>query len=179
MGDRNRALPSDRATLASPRAPTGLGHSESVPSAVERAAKAIAANKRGLTPDNPEVERVWPSYCGQARAALAAAWNEQPASGLEAAIASFKSALPGYWFTVGECQVSADASCGPTRESPDIALIQKDRRFDDGFHADLPQPATMADALADVQAQAIEARSGQTEGLDPKGESAVPKGCAQ
>lgn len=84
-------------------------------------------------------------------------WQTAPSHGLEAAIAAFKDALPGWWFTVGECQVSADASCGPTRESPDIALVEKDRRFDDGFHADLLQPATMADALRDVQRQALAA----------------------
>jgi hypothetical protein len=84
-------------------------------------------------------------------------WQTSPAIGLEDAIAAFKAALPGYWFTVGECQVSADASCGPTRESPDIALIPLDRRFDGGFHVDLPQPATMADALLNVKHQALQA----------------------
>jgi hypothetical protein len=84
-------------------------------------------------------------------------WQTYPAHGLEGAIAAFKEALPGYWFTVGECQVSADASCAPTAESPDIALIPLDRQFDDGFHVDLPQPATMADALRNVQTQALEA----------------------
>lgn len=84
-------------------------------------------------------------------------WQTAPATGLEAAIAEFKARLPGWWFTVGECQVSADGSCGPTRESEHIALIPLDRRFDDGFHADLPQPATMADALRDVMNQALAA----------------------
>lgn len=79
------------------------------------------------------------------------------ADGLEAAIGQFKAELPGWWFTVGECQVSADASCGPTRESAHLALIPVDHRFDDGFHADLPQPARMADALRDVMRQAFEA----------------------
>jgi hypothetical protein len=84
-------------------------------------------------------------------------WQAAPASGLEAAIAEFKAALPGWWFTVGECQVSADASCAPTAESSHVSLIPRDRRFDDGFHADLPQPATLAEALADVTAQALAA----------------------
>ena len=81
-------------------------------------------------------------------------WQQVPVEGLEQAIADFRQCLPGWWFTVGECQVSADASCGPTRESPDIELIPINRSFDDGFHADLPQPATMADALRNVIAQA-------------------------
>jgi len=84
-------------------------------------------------------------------------WKTSQPEGLEQAIAQFKASLPGWWFSVSECQVSADASCGPTIESPDIALISADRRFDDGFHADLPQPATMADALKDVMDQALAA----------------------
>ena len=86
-------------------------------------------------------------------------WRTRPADGLEQAIAEFKAALPGYWFTVGECQVSADASCAPTRESPDIAYAIDFPEFDSGFHADLPQPATMADALRDVMVQAIAAKA--------------------
>lgn len=84
-------------------------------------------------------------------------WQTYPPYRLEDAIAAFKAALPGWWFTVGECQVSADASCGPTRESPHIELIPLDRQFDDGFHADLPQPASMADALRTVQEAALAA----------------------
>ena len=84
-------------------------------------------------------------------------WQATRPDGLEDAIAAFKADLPGWWFTVGECQVSADASCGPTRESDAINLIPIDRRFDDGFHADLPQPATMADALLNVKHQALHA----------------------
>lgn len=85
------------------------------------------------------------------------AWQRAPADGLEAAIAEFKAKLPGWWFSVCECQVSCDASCAPTVESPHVALIGADERFDGGFHADLPQPSTLADALRDVQEQALEA----------------------
>ena len=81
-------------------------------------------------------------------------WKASAPDGLEVAIAEFKHALPGWWYSVGECQVSADASCGPTREAREIALVASDRRFDEGFHADLEQPATMADALRDVMDQA-------------------------
>lgn len=84
-------------------------------------------------------------------------WQTSPASGLEAAIAEFKAALPGWWFTVGECQVSADASCAPTRESMDIDLIPLNALFDGGFHADLPQPDTMANALRTVMREALAA----------------------
>jgi hypothetical protein len=86
-------------------------------------------------------------------------WKTNAPDGLEAAIREFKATLPGWWYSTGECQVSAYASCSPTRESRDIELIAKDRRFDDGFHADLPQPATIADALHDVMRQALEAKA--------------------
>src|SRR3546814_1504069 len=86
-------------------------------------------------------------------------WQTSPATGLEQAIADFKAALPGWWFSVCECQVSCDASCAPTRESPDIALIEHDERFDLGFDADLPQPSTLAKALRSVMADAIEAKA--------------------
>jgi len=76
---------------------------------------------------------------------------------LERTIADFKSALPGWWFSVCECQVSCDASCAPTRESPHIDLISRDDRFNDGFHADLAQPSTLADALRAVMDEALEA----------------------
>ena len=92
-------------------------------------------------------------------------WQTSEPTGIEQAIADFKAALPGWWFTVGECQVSADASCGPTTEAPQhIALIPLDHRFDDGFHADLAQPATMAEALQTVQQDALEAIARLNEG---------------
>jgi len=84
-------------------------------------------------------------------------WQSAPPTGLEAEIATFKAALPGWWFSLGECQVSADASCGPTSESEHIQLIGTADQFDSGFHADLPQPATLAQALRDVREQALSA----------------------
>lgn len=85
-------------------------------------------------------------------------WKDKPQTDLEAAIAEFKAALPGWWYSVCECQVSCDASCAPTTESPDIALIEKDRDFDGGFHVDLDQPSTLADALRNVMEQALAAK---------------------
>lgn len=84
-------------------------------------------------------------------------WTASPQT-LDQAIADFTAALPGWWFSVGLCHVSADASCAPDSAGCDADLLS-DRAFDEGFHADLLPPATMSDALADVMRQALEARS--------------------
>jgi hypothetical protein len=85
-------------------------------------------------------------------------WRAAPQPDIEVAIAEFKAALPGWWYSLGECQVSCDASCAPTPDSPDIARITKAGDcWDAGFHADLPQPSTLAGALRDVMAQALAA----------------------
>ena len=82
------------------------------------------------------------------------AWATAPQPNLEATIASFKAEFPGWWYSLGECEKSCDASCAPTRESEDIGLIDLDERFDSGFHADLPQPSTLAQALETVMMEA-------------------------
>jgi hypothetical protein len=92
-------------------------------------------------------------------------WHSTTHDDLPAAIAEFKAALPGWWYSVCECQVSCDATCAPTRESPDLALIERDRRFDTGFDADLLQPSTLAEALRDVMRQALEAKAALTSEL--------------
>lgn len=74
-------------------------------------------------------------------------------------IARFKQALPGWWYSLGECEKSCDASCAPTRESEDIALIPWDDRFNSGFHHDRPQPSTLAEALMVVMMNAVAARN--------------------
>jgi hypothetical protein len=103
------------------------------------------------------------SLDGFATSIPSAGFQTSSAYGLFKAIVAFRAELPGWWFTVGECSVSADASCGPDVAGPDAGLLKR-RQFDAGFHADLPQPANMADALADVLAQAIEARRAETSG---------------
>lgn len=85
-------------------------------------------------------------------------WQTAPQSDLEAAIAEFKAALPGWWYSVCECQVSCDASCAPTAESEYITLItEAGDQFDAGFHADLRQPSTLAEALRTVMREALAA----------------------
>jgi hypothetical protein len=86
-------------------------------------------------------------------------WTRARQDDLGAAIAEFKARLPGWWYSVCECQVSCDASCAPTVESPHIALVEPGNHFDGGFHADLKQPSTLAEALRDVMQQALDALS--------------------
>lgn len=91
-------------------------------------------------------------------------WHTLPQTDLEAAISEFKASLPGWWYSVCECQVSCDASCAPTTESEHINLITTDFQgsgpsecpFDSGFHADLAQPSTLAQALRNVMHQALD-----------------------
>lgn len=81
-----------------------------------------------------------------------------PTGDIEAAIAEFEQALPGWWHTVGSCQVSADASCAPTVLSPHIEFAESGNPFDAGFHCDDgSEGATLASSLRDVMAQALEA----------------------
>lgn len=85
------------------------------------------------------------------------AWHTSGQAQLPFAIDRFKRDLPGWWYSVCECQVSCDASCAPTRESPHAALILKDERFDSGFHVDLDQPSSLAEALDTVRQMALDA----------------------
>lgn len=84
-------------------------------------------------------------------------WTAEAQIGdLTAAVAYFNSKLPGWWFSVGSCHVSADATCAPDTAGCDGDLLLKgpDRDvvafFDSGFDVDLLPPATMADALRRV-----------------------------
>lgn len=79
---------------------------------------------------------------------------------LEAAIAEFRAALPGWWFTVGHCALSRDASCGPDGR----ALAHYPLAFDGGFHCDDQAPdSTLAGSLRDVTRQALAAIAGAAE----------------
>ncbi len=84
-------------------------------------------------------------------------WTASPQT-VDGAVAAFTAALPGWWFSVGLCHVSADASCAPDSAGPDEDLLN-DRLFENGFHAALLPPATMADALHEVMLQALKARA--------------------
>jgi len=76
-----------------------------------------------------------------------------------ASLDAAKTLIPaGWWWSTGDCSVSADASCGP-----DVAHCSKDMRvrFDDGILID--QPSTPALALCSV---ALRARAATMGGSD-------------
>ena len=85
---------------------------------------------------------------------------------LVAAIKEFETVLPGWWWSLGYCSVSRDASCGPPRAScgpdysnPDIDRLEL-RIFDKGFHYDDVAPrSTVAGSLRNVMRQALAART--------------------
>jgi hypothetical protein len=76
----------------------------------------------------------------------------------EQALEAFKTEFPGWWWKVGECHVSCDATISPDRYGPDEDLMAH-RFFDDGFSVDLRQPSTVADALLAAMKIARNARA--------------------
>ena len=96
------------------------------------------------------------------------------------AIARFERDLPGWWFSLGACSVSSDASCGPPAgsratagpdsEGVDRALLSRGD-FDAGFDADLVV-GTLEQALDQVREAALAARSAAL--AEPAGEPAEP-----
>ncbi|MDE2106230.1 MAG: hypothetical protein KGL39_53920 [Patescibacteria group bacterium] len=77
--------------------------------------------------------------------------TEGSTKGLSEAIEKLYRELPGWWFSVGNCHVSADATIGPDRTGPDRHLLRFEE-FDHGIDGSLLHPATLTDALL----QAIE-----------------------
>ena len=77
---------------------------------------------------------------------------------LEQALEAFNAEFSGWWWTLGKCHVSCDASIAPDRRGPDADLLDH-RSFDDGFHVDLLQPSTVADALLAAMELARKARA--------------------
>lgn len=73
------------------------------------------------------------------------------------AVAEFEEALPGFWWSVGQCSVGAHASCAVDGNGTQKALlddIQKGDPLDSGFHADT-NGGSPAEALRDVMQQAL------------------------
>ena len=81
-------------------------------------------------------------------------------SGLDAsAVAALKRVPEGWWWSIGVCSVSCDASIGPDVNHCDKATLEA---FDAGFHCDLAQPSTVAGAIIHVCEQAALARAAQS-----------------
>lgn len=72
------------------------------------------------------------------------------------ALREFEKKLPGWWWSIGYCKVSGDASCGPDRQGADADLLAH-KRFDEGFHVDLVGGCP-AQALRQVTRVAVAAR---------------------
>lgn len=73
-------------------------------------------------------------------------WQPESTYDLMQAIARLENELPGWWWSVGACHVSSDASIAPDRKGPAADLLIE-KIFDDGFHYDLQRPSSCADAL--------------------------------
>lgn len=78
--------------------------------------------------------------------------------GLILAIERLYEELPGWWFSLGNCHVSADATIGPDRSGADKHLLQI-KEFDDGIDGSVLHPATLAEALHRAIDLAHEAKS--------------------
>jgi hypothetical protein len=74
------------------------------------------------------------------------------------AVAEFEAALPGFWWSVGQCSVGAHASCAVDGKGVQADLLDNVKAgepLDEGFHCDT-QGGSPADALRDVMRQALE-----------------------
>jgi hypothetical protein len=60
----------------------------------------------------------------------------------------------GWWWSGGVCGLTCHASIGPDFQGASPEMLAA---FDDGFHADIAQPTTLAAAIMDCIAQAEEA----------------------
>ena len=78
---------------------------------------------------------------------------------LSAAVKEFETALPDWWWSVGHCSLTRDASCGPDLNGDDAYLLKLPNNtvFDEGFHCDDPN-GTLATSLRNVMQQGLEAK---------------------
>ena len=73
-------------------------------------------------------------------------WQPEATDELVEAIRRIERELPGWWWSVGSCGVTAHASISPTEEAsdPTLHLIEP---FAGHFDADLSRPSTAGQAL--------------------------------
>lgn len=84
--------------------------------------------------------------------------RQESTAGIGEAIERLYRELPGWWFSLGNCHVSADATVGPDRIGPDRALLRFEE-FDNGVDGSLLHPATLAEALHNAIDNAIAAKA--------------------
>lgn len=85
------------------------------------------------------------------------AWNTDVAD-FAKAVSEFETALPGFWWSVGQCSVGAHASCavdGRGVQADLLAGVHAGEPLDAGFHCDT-NGGSPADALRNVTRQAVE-----------------------
>lgn len=87
---------------------------------------------------------------------MAMTWNTNTED-FAAAVREFEAAMPGWWWSVGQCSVGAHASCAVDGKGPPhlVARITFDDPLDSGFHCDT-SGGSPAEALRDVMRQALE-----------------------
>jgi hypothetical protein len=74
------------------------------------------------------------------------------------AVAEFEAALPGFWWSVGQCSVGAHASCAVDGKGCQAELLKAVKAGDtlhSGFHCDT-RGGSPSEALRDVMRQALE-----------------------
>lgn len=83
-------------------------------------------------------------------------WNTD-AEDFANAIREFETALPGFWWSVGQCSVGAHASCavdGTGFQCNLLIGVKAGDPLDSGFHCDT-NGGSPAEALRDVLRQAL------------------------
>lgn len=76
---------------------------------------------------------------------------------LALAISEFERALPGFWWSIGQCSVGAHASCAVDGKGCQTELLEGVKAgepYDEGFHCDTTR-GTPAEALRNVMGQAV------------------------
>ncbi len=89
-------------------------------------------------------------------ARLRQGWGTDAAAFAEV-VAEFERALPGGWWSVGQCSVGAHASCAVDGQGCQAHLlegVEAGEPFDEGFHCDTTGGSPV-EALRDVMAQAL------------------------
>lgn len=94
------------------------------------------------------------------------------AKALARAVAEFERALPGFWWSVGQCSVGAHASCavdGNGCQKELLEGVKAGEPFDEGFHCDTTR-GEPAEALRNVMDQALKFMASERERRTTAGE---------